>query len=79
MPAQVFLEALVEPAFLLTVHVQVVAERPWNDHVEVAVGQAHAAARAEGEAEHEHEGDVFEPARHGRILAKAWLLQLFFI
>lgn len=39
-PAQVFLEALVEPGFLLAIHFQVVIERPGNDHIEVAVSQA---------------------------------------
>ncbi|MCY1437545.1 hypothetical protein D9M71_537110 [compost metagenome] len=72
-PAQVFLQALIQPDFLLAVHVQVVAERPGDDHIEIAVGQAHAAARAEGEGNGQHNGEMFEPAGHGRFLAKASL------
>ncbi|MNT44498.1 hypothetical protein D3C72_1810270 [compost metagenome] len=72
-PAQVLLQPFVQPAFLLAVHVQVIAERPGNDHVEVAVSQAHATASAERESDGERNGYMCEPARHGRVLAKACL------
>ncbi|MNL74736.1 hypothetical protein D3C87_2004160 [compost metagenome] len=73
MPAQVLSQAFVEPVFLLAVHIQVIAERPRDDHVEIAIGQVHAAARAEGETEGDNDGEALQPARHGQVLANAWV------
>ncbi|MNG37475.1 hypothetical protein D3C84_1248390 [compost metagenome] len=43
------LEALVEQYFLLAVHVQVVAQRPRHQAVEVAVGQVDTVAGSQGQ------------------------------
>ncbi|MNZ74045.1 hypothetical protein D3C78_924790 [compost metagenome] len=75
-PLQVLLKTFFEPVLLLAIHVQVVVERPGNDRVEVAVGQVHAVAGRQGKAQGQQQTQVFQPARHGPILAQAlfWYL-----
>ncbi|MCY1413943.1 hypothetical protein D9M71_293810 [compost metagenome] len=51
MPGQVLAQPIVQQRPLLAVHVQVVAQRPRHQAVEVAIGQVDAAAGGQGQGE----------------------------
>ncbi|MNN87032.1 hypothetical protein D3C81_2045270 [compost metagenome] len=72
MPGQVLPQPVVEQGLLLAVHVQVVAQRPRHQAVEVAVGQVDTAASGQGQGEADGDEQGFGQAKmHVLFLAEA--------